>query len=345
MEIFVRILSISFLLFSAEMYGQTPIATLHHDGGSTVFYGTTAFTTAYAAAVNGDTILLSSGTFTSPGNILKSLKIIGAGHYPDTVSTTAIFRTLVSENLNFGNGTSNSLVEGMYFTNALVLNNTSPINNFRIIRCRVDGGILFNNTSAKDSVLIEACIANLNTNNTITNNLVIRNSIIPHLMRNITNGNASLIENNVFLHYASDGYSTRAISNINNALIKNNIFYNPISITATGCNFLNNLFSLADMSLSQPSNTFIGNYWGVSQSAIFVNQTGTSFSYSHNYHLQSPSLWLGTDGTEIGIYGGNHPYKESAVPSTPHIEIMQISPNTDASGNLPVFIKVMPQND
>ena len=43
---------------------------------------------------------------------------------------------------------------------------------------------------------------------------------------------------------------------------------------------------------------------------LFVNVSSTTFDYAYDYHLQatSPGKNAGTDGTDIGIYGGAYPF-------------------------------------
>ena len=91
--------------------------------------------------------------------------------------------------------------------------------------------------------------------------------------------------------------------------------------------------------------TALNNYTNIPQANIFVNQTGTTFNYTHDYHLQAPTTYLGTDGTQVGIYGGTFPYKEGAVPLNPHIQLKNIAPTTDANGDLQIQIQVKAQDN
>lgn len=60
-------------------FAQTSMmATLNHEGTISTFYGTLALRQAHAAAVSGDVITLSSGTFLST-DITKAVTIRGAG--------------------------------------------------------------------------------------------------------------------------------------------------------------------------------------------------------------------------------------------------------------------------
>ncbi|MBL4585431.1 MAG: hypothetical protein JKX84_00010, partial [Flavobacteriales bacterium] len=57
----------------------------------------------------------------------------------------------------------------------------------------------------------------------------------------------------------------------------------------------------------------------------------------------SPGAGAGTDGTDVGIYGGSYPYKHGAVPFNPHVQINQIDNQTNGQGELPVNIRVAAQ--
>ena len=64
-------------------------AVLQHGEAATFYTGSTAFKQAYAAAVDGDVIILSEGVF-EPVRIEKSLKIYGAGFERNAETNTAI---------------------------------------------------------------------------------------------------------------------------------------------------------------------------------------------------------------------------------------------------------------
>ena len=64
-------------------------AILQHGDEATFFKGSTAFKQAYAAAADGDVIILSEGTF-EPVRIEKRLTIYGAGFEKNAETNTAI---------------------------------------------------------------------------------------------------------------------------------------------------------------------------------------------------------------------------------------------------------------
>ena len=54
------------------------LATLNHEGTISTFYGAQAWKNAHEAAVNGDVVTLSSGSFLAT-NITKAITVRGAG--------------------------------------------------------------------------------------------------------------------------------------------------------------------------------------------------------------------------------------------------------------------------
>jgi hypothetical protein len=80
---------------------------------------------------------------------------------------------------------------------------------------------------------------------------------------------------------------------------------------------------------------------------IFVNQTGNIYSYMQDYHLKStsPGKNAGTDGMDVGIYGGSSPFKEGALPVNPHIRFKNVAGSTNSSGTLNIHFKVAAQDN
>jgi hypothetical protein len=137
------------------------------------------------------------------------------------------------------------------------------------------------------------------------------------------------------------------LGTIYSSVIRNNIFLedrNPYIFTnngSTGNSIYNNVFVISNVNWG--SNSSSDNYFGIPQSDIFVNQTGNSIDYTHNYHLKNPEKYIGTDGTQVGIYGGTTPFKEKGLPSNPQIIKKTIAEQTDANGNLKVDVTVKAQ--
>jgi len=315
---------------------QDPVTTLQHKGTTTLFYGIESFAQAVNAAVNNDTLYIQACTMNPPGLITKKLYIVGAGHFLDSSNG----RTVIAGGLTIGKGADSLHIEGLYIRDDINYESGSSINYVQITRCRLNNAS-FNSSSAtvsKNYCSFEECISNSIDFSGYGTNLLVRHCIINGRLSTI-NGSA-IIDGNVFIQ---QNYN---LVNVFSSLIQNNIFCGQTgygSITGVVSNFYsNNLFTANAISFGQDSRDS-NNYLGVSQVDIFVNQSGNSFDYTHDYHLKNPEKYIGTDGTQVGLYGGPIPFKEKGLPSNPQITSKSIARQTDANGNLPVNITVKAQ--
>ncbi|MDD5570154.1 MAG: hypothetical protein PHD97_03260 [Bacteroidales bacterium] len=306
--------------------------------------------TTLVHAQNGDIIYIPGGTFDITGNIsiTKKLRIYGVGHYPD--STTATNPTILTGgSLYIKTGADSGSISGIYFTGNVYFGSTSVnqvVNNYTISRCCISYLQLAYNASstntAQNIVISENVIRGETYGGNIQTSLFeknIFNSCINYI-------NGATIKNNIF---PASGTSSYVFQTAYGCVMENNIFKNTSAGyifpgSTSGNSYYNNLFVV---SITFPYNgcTGVGNITGVNTDSIFVNQTGVTFNYSHNYHLKSTSAGknAGTDGTDIGIYGTSAPYKEGAVPENPHIQYKSIAPQTNSNGKLNINIKTRAQ--
>ena len=319
---------------------QDPVTTLQHAGTTKVFYGTTSFSDAYTTSVKGDTLLLSIGGFTPPAAIAKGITVIGSGHFPDSVTVKK--RTTILGGLTFNAGADSLHLEGLYI-NGSINSAMVTIHNIKINRCRVvDISFSSSGSAPKNNCLLEDNFieGNINFSNN-GNNFIVRHNVIASYLFYI-NSNA-IIDGNVFLSVYG-GIS----SPINSSIIRNNIFIgtNGANLSDPGSNnvFYNNLLKGSAISYSSGSSGS-SNYFGVAQANIFINQTGNVIDYSHNYHLKSPISYIGTDGTQVGLYGGLIPFKDGGVPSNPQITSKSVDTKTDTNGNLKINFTVKAQDN
>lgn len=320
---------------------------LHSNGTTTIFGGANPFTDAYNASSSGDTIYLPGGNLPHPIAISKGLIIIGAGHYPD--STVATQKTVLTGSITISQGADNLMLEGIEWTQDITFANDQKIDSVVIRRCKFRD-IKYPGTG------ITPCVNNNIRENIITGSVNLSNATAGMLSNNIIVGtiqhaNNVGISNNILLYNLanSGGHSTNVtFYNVDNCFISNNIIfrnwggaswiYNSSDLNT----FSNNIFSVVP---NQGNNTFVGNYNSVDLTTVFVDQSGNTFNYSHNYHLINPSAYVGIDNTQVGIYGGMYPVKEGAVPQNPHIQLKIISPTTDENGDLQIQIQVKAQEN
>ncbi len=93
------------------------------------------------------------------------------------------------------------------------------------------------------------------------------------------------------------------------------------------------------------SNTGSSNWFGIAPNSIFVNCPSAAFDNTYDYHLQTPSNYIGTDGFQIGIYGTSAPFKEGVVSKNPHVILKSIAPQTTPTGDLNINITVGAQQN
>ncbi|MBL0267129.1 MAG: hypothetical protein IPP99_00175 [Chitinophagaceae bacterium] len=304
-------------------------------GSTNTFYD--RLDSAVANAQDGSTIYIPGGTFIiGTINIEKRLNLIGVGHNPD--SSTATSSTYLSGDINFGAGADYSSLIGIYLSGYIkfyILPGSSIASNILIKRCNLYG-ISFDQTTS--GVIIDECITryHINVYYGYSSLNTFQNSIITGTLGGTSSGFSNcIIRNNIFLgNYA---YQINGGSNI----IENNIFMNG---TINGNNFCYNNITNSTSNIFSGQLISLNNQINVSD--IFINQSGSIYSYTDDYYLTitCPGKNAGTDGTDIGIYGGFSPWKDGSVPYNPHVQFQNIPSVTNANGNLNINIRVGAQD-
>lgn len=341
------LLIIAFLLVTVTAGYAQRIAALHSSNGVSMFQDVNPLADAYNAAQNGDTIYLSGGSFAPPPLFNKGLRIIGAGYHPDT--TQATLPTHISSHVTYGDSASYLYFEGLRIQGNVQKSQSSAAEFITFKRVYFDGTFYLihgtDSTKSSQMSVMECIIAGNNLQLNYLVNSLFTNCIITNKVNNSTSNNFS---NNIFLSYNTSCYSTSS------HLIRYcdyNTFNNNVIVTSClastgviGNTFMNNVFVSSSPGYGS-SPIVSGNYTDVPQGDIYVNQTGNTFDFSHDYHLKFPQTYTGTDGTQAGIYGGYFPFKAKGVPSNPHISTKTISPATDQNGNLQININVHAQDE
>jgi len=318
--------------------------SLHKSTGDTIFSGVNAFVDAYNAASNGDTIYLPGGSFASPSLFNKEIYVIGAGHHPDSTMHTNI--TMISTSFLLGELSDYSVFEGICFGADLQVGNNTSASYITFRRCKFNSSVNYHQT--------------INTNFSINNNFIecifIENLYIPNLSnssfqnciveKTIISSTSNSFKNSIFLQNTTNHlnyvFSQISYNTISNCIFISQMPVNLLVYSPGGNMFYNNIFTDTNVYFG-PNHSQNNNYFGIADSTIFVNQTGYTFSYSHNYNLNNPTLFIGNDQTQVGIYGGQFPFKTASLPINPHISFKSISNQTNQNGELNVNIKVNAQ--
>ena len=116
----------------------------------------------------------------------------------------------------------------------------------------------------------------------------------------------------------------------------------PKSCTAYNCIGLGNLIKNIFDNIAYKNNT--NTWFSTNVSVVFNTYTSDDLSKdisdSETFELtdEVKTKFLGVDGTQVGIHGGNLPYNEQ--PSTPQITKCNVAAKSTADGKLSVEIEV-----
>ncbi len=333
-----------FSIFLLNTLTAQKIVALHSATGVQFFSDDNPLQSAYTAAVNNDTIYLPGGSFAVPPKFEKKLRIIGAGHYPS--ATGATWKTILSGNINLWSGADSLYLEGIKGSD-LNFNTNQSINNVVIQRCKLNN-ININGDRSNPS---ENCIFRENVFNALNVANLLNSSFFNNIIQQHVNSARNLtFLNNIFLY----AYHYNPVFNYaNNCMIKNNVFlqtdgYHGIADGAGQSTYSHNIVCFA----FDPNNTssfgtdpLLDSNYTMTRANVLVNQTGGTFDYSHDYHLQTAAQAnLGDDSTVVGIYGGFFPWKDESIPSNPHISSKNISNTTSTTGTIHIDVNVQAQD-
>lgn len=314
-------------LVSATMsFAQsTLVATLTHGEKITMYYGNYALRDAYNASVSGDVINLSGGAFQAV-DIKKAVTVRGTGidvQDPTYIINEFEINIPTADTKRFSmegiRCTQNVRIDGQFanpyfvkceFVSIQVLNWNSIIKNATFINCKITGEFNSYETNVNSTKQFINCFIGWFNNNSMNNSASFINCVIkdPDYTQNSQFVNCILytIEYpNTSIHSTSTAKNCVAVKYTN--------FFKDSPATS-GCKTAN---------FGDVFKTFKGSY---SDSETFELTDAAKTKY------------LGTDGTQVGIYGGLLPY--TSTPSYPQITKMNVANKTTADGKLSVEIEV-----
>lgn len=347
-------LSMVALMMATLSYAQDVlVATLNHEDNITMYYGIYAFSSAHNAAVSGDIITLSGGAFKGDFTITKAVTVRGTGI--DAPNSTCISSKL---EINIPESDTNRFsVEGVRFDDQTVL--YGSFSNPCFLKCQFYS-VLFENSSSKYSYIKDALFVNCK----ITGYL--------HLY----GANTALFSHCYIYAYSSDFGSSKAqfcncvlygsFDKYNRSSFVNCILcYTgncdplPSECSAMNCTAIYRYhydyyavggahFSADEYKYNVYTN-MQGNQVSCSSSTYEAMFKGFGeeprnaykfFESSNTFELtdEAKTKFLGTDGTEVGLYGGKYPY--DSTPAYPHITKFNVAKQATADDKLSVEIEV-----
>lgn len=317
------------MLLCLSVESQNLIA--RHSAGVVTLY--TTLYTAYAASLNDDTLYLPGGAYEAPGQFIKRLHIFGAGAKIDSsiaTGNTKIFTTGTEIKIN--TGAAFSSFEGIYFDDPVTIGSSTALDDdlhdimFKFCDFNFDlkFGVVMP-SPVNLITLIDCEIGSLNGQD--AENCAFYNCLILSGENNIKNG---LFKNSVFMNHVWYNVST----------IFENCIFGSSGYPATGyydtyCSYTNCIITYC---CSGVTNTFINTIYCY---PLFQFEIG-----GDGYRLIPGCSGIngGTDGNDVGIYGGIYSWKDGMIPSNPHISFKSISDASNGDGTLDVNIKVNAQD-
>lgn len=331
---------IAVLGFTTQATAQTMLATLHHNGEIKTFYGATALRDAHTAATSGDVITLSSGTFVST-DITKGITLRGAGMELDTLTGTA--PTIITGNfyINLADTETNRLtIESIYHNHSIYYKGT--LTNAMFMKSRLYD-ISYSSGSMKNASFIHCKIANNLTLNTNSSASCINCAIEDPKSYDPNTSNFEF--QNCVIKFEDYNHEDIKSSSLKNCLIytRKDVY---ISISSSNTvyyclGFNQNTYNPMFKEIPNSTNTYISDI-----TTIFKTYTGQSLQKldGENFELtdEAKKKYLGSDGTEVGIYGGKLPF--DAVSTNPRITKCEVDGKTTADGKLSVKVEVNGKN-
>jgi len=333
------------LFAGSFLLAEAGILTVSNHSNSPGQY--TNLQTAINAALPGDTLYVHGSTV-SYGNVTvnKTLTFIGTGHNPNKPNPlVSEIGNLTLDSVSGVSGASGTRVAGFKLNRISGYAGSGGTKNVRIARNYfVSGGTKITVTGSgwiiENNIFYPSYIT-LNNNG----NVMVRNNIFSGAYIFSSNKATVLIVNNVFLGFSP----ATALSTVSNALIANNIFMgsSPKGSSVNSNTFSNNItYQTANDTIPFGSNTGTGNL--VAQNPMFTNLPINSFNYGYDFTLQptSPGKNAGTDGTDIGVYGGISPFVDlTGSPAIPQMKYVTIlNPVIQVGDSLKVNIKAKKQD-
>ena len=286
------------------MAQDTFVATLEHNGEYTNFYNNTALTAAYEAAEDGDVITLSSGTFTCP-NITKGVTIRGIGLAQLEQNKKTYISTAFDVYAQDASRTVN--LEGLYLQNTMNIysdGSAETAGTVNIIKTRCNAVNVLEKDSPTDTTTVKVNFYNCWMNGEFKSNsasytdIKVMNCYITGTCFTKKSEISNIMFRNCYLHFGD--LRNMQYSAFENCIVWYDSWY-PLPNSAIAINSVSLSFSYNDGSAFR--------YVSYNEKCAyhgFSTDLATVFSDQANFILQEEfaKKYLGTDGKEVGMYGG-----------------------------------------
>ena len=274
---------------------------LRHQGNVTQF-NPDELPSAIDAAVDGDTILLSAGTFDcgSGITIAKAITIIGAG------AENTIIKNRIDINISANPTLTAHLLDGVRITSALYVDDS--VIGLKLRKCVLDGGIsAMGGSTIIREMLIDRCKTGVIALSSRIMDMTVVNSDVQVYGSGYTPDAVVFSNCNVYMGYSSYTITASFINCYITHWVSNATVNNDISFTKC----------------LGPSD-FWEKWAGATQSNCYTYTPGSTEVDNPDNFIKLG--WLGTDDTAVGMYGGTTPF--SLEPNAPKVTNYTIGVDT-----------------
>jgi hypothetical protein len=298
----------------------------------------TTLQAAHTGAASGDTLYVY-GSPISYGSLslTKKLTIIGPGYFlsqnPQTQANPA---PAYATSINFNAGSSGSLMTGMQTTSQVVI--ATNVHHITLKRNYItwnsnNGAVIL--ASGANSITVQQCyIRNLRPYN-------------DGVGIQMDGSNTSIIINNNYIDMTTAGSDAIRGSATSVALVAHNVFSGDFVLLNS--EVTNNIFHDGNFSGSS-ANVYLNNICtgtlldttgGNIQNAVMDDVFVGTGSADGKWQLTAGSVAIGagTEGADIGMFGGGQPYVLSGIPSIPHIYYLTAPSAAEPGTPLQVRVK------
>ena len=290
-------------------------AMLVHNGNVTLFDGDKV-QDAVNASADGDVIYLTLGTF-KPFNITKRITVRGVGE-------TSIVDGDVNISISGSPKLTSPVMEALAVSGTV--NVSSQVDDMIIRKCKIGN---FGIDAQVDGAVLDRCYIT----NTLTLSSYIKGMTVVNTKLNTVKANSGATQNTTFVNcnfYCL--YPSYFSATIINSIIQGPHTYNSNTLNSTV--ILNSVVNTNSYD-GNNSNYFIIGSSSVTQNS-YINHFGSSYINS-SCECNPSSSYVGTDGTIVGIYGGETPYTlEPTVPKVTDSNLQLDMENKKLNVNLTV---------
>lgn len=284
-------------------------AILVHNGNVTLFDGDKV-QDAVDAAVDGDAIYLTLGTF-KPFNVTKKIAIRGTGE-------TSVIDGSVDISIPGSPKLASPVMEALKVTGTV--NVKSQVDDMIIRKCMIAN---FSISAQVDGAVLDRCYIT----NTLTLSSYIKGMTVVNTKLYTVNANSGATQNTTFVNCNLYALVTSHFSGtIINSIIYQSKYLSGSTSAGDPINSTVILNSLLNV-----------NYVSVSSGSVTQNCYSDSYYMDKSCEYTPSSSYVGTDGTIVGIYGGETPYTlEPTVPKVTASDLQLDMENKKLNVNLTV---------